>query len=363
MEETKVLRFRKKKSSRRGLWLAGLGTGFVLAAGIRWMLRERKREDFFDQVVIITGGSRGLGLEMARLLAEEGARLALLARNEPELEAARRELEEMGADVQAILCDVTDREQVERAVDQVVQRFGRVDALINNAGIVQVSPLDHVKLEDFEVAMAVHFWGPLYAMMRVIPIMRRQGKGRIINITSIGGKVAVPHLAPYDASKFAIVGLSDAFRAELDKDGIQVTTVAPGLMRTGSYYHGNFKGQNEEEFAWFSAMASSPLMAMHSERAARQVLRAAHYGTSKVTITFQARMLALVEELFPNITAWLMKRFNQMLPDPAPVAGDEVRTGFESRSKVAPSGLTKLGDKAAEKNNELLAEGELYRKS
>jgi NAD(P)-dependent dehydrogenase (short-subunit alcohol dehydrogenase family) len=357
-----VFQFKKRRKSQRGLWLAGVGTGFALIGGLRWLLREQKREDFTNKVVIITGGSRGLGLEMARHLAAEGAHLALLARNEPELESARLELTALGADVHAILCDVTDRDQIEGAVDQVVQRYGRIDVLINNAGIVQVSPLEHIKLEDFENAMAVHFWGPLHAMMRIIPIMRNQGSGRIVNITSIGGKVAVPHLAPYNASKFALIGLSDAFRAELAKDGITVTTVAPGLMRTGSYYHGNFKGQNEEEFAWFSAISSSPLMAMRSERAARQALTAARYGIPKVTLTFQARLLGIVEEIAPNLTAWLMRLFNQMLPDPAGVDGSEVRTGFESRSKITPSGLTKRGDRAALKNNELIAEGELYRK-
>jgi NAD(P)-dependent dehydrogenase (short-subunit alcohol dehydrogenase family) len=358
-----VFNFRKRRSRRPVLLLAGVGAGLAVVGGIRWLRREQQREDYVGKVVVITGGSRGLGLEMARLLAAEGAHLALLARNEPELEVARRELIATGADVQAILCDVSKQEQIEKAINQVFERYNRIDVLINNAGIVQVSPQEHLSIEDFEDAMAVHFWGPLHAMMKTIPIMRQRGHGRIINITSIGGRVAIPHLAPYDASKFAMVGLSDAFRSELSKDGITVTTVSPGLMRTGSFYHGNFKGQNEEEFAWFSAMSSSPYMAMRSDRAAKQILNAGRYGVPKVTLTFQARMLALVEEIAPNLTAWFMKSFNNMLPDPGPAHINEPRTGFESRSKITHSKLTKLGEEAAKKNNELIAEGELYKKS
>ena len=116
--------------------------------------------------------------------------------------------------------------------------------LINNAGVIQVGPIEHMTIADFEEAMAVHFRGPLYTMSATIPYMRRQGGGRIVNIASIGGLVAVPHLAPYSASKFALVGLSDALRAELAKNNIQITTVSPGLIRTGSAPNALFKGRH-----------------------------------------------------------------------------------------------------------------------
>lgn len=351
------LNFRRRKKKEFPLIpfaLAGAGTG--LALGTREFMRRRRRMDFRDRVVVITGGSRGLGLELARLLANEGARLALLARNEPELEMARQEMIHRGADTIAITCDVGDRTQMENAIDQVVHHFGRIDALINNAGIIQVGPLDHLKIEDYENAMAVHFWGPLYAMMKVIPIMRQQGGGRIVNISSIGGRVAVPHLAAYDSSKFALIGLSDAFRAELARENIQVSTVAPGLMRTGSFYHGNFKGQNEKEFAWFSLMSTTPATAMHSSRAAKHVLEVLRYGIPKRTLTFQAQILGALEELMPNATAWIMKQANRMMPAPTGDRGNELRTGFESRAKPVNKWASKMGEKAAERNNELVAE-------
>src|SRR5918912_3423887 len=127
-------------------------------------------------------------------------------------------------------------------------------------------------LEDFEQAMAVHFWGPLYATLAVLPQMRARRDGRIVNISSIGGKVSVPHLVPYSASKFALAGLSDGLRAELSKENVIVTTVCPGLMRTGSPRNATFKGKHRDEYAWFSISDALPLTSMSAERAARQII-------------------------------------------------------------------------------------------
>jgi NAD(P)-dependent dehydrogenase (short-subunit alcohol dehydrogenase family) len=354
VDTMKHRKYRNRSSSQTGLWLAGLGIG--LSVGTMLLRRQSRRMNFHNRVVVITGGSRGLGLEMARQFAAEGARLVLLARNEPELEMAYQELSQIGAKVMTIPCDVGIREQAEAAVDQVIERFGRLDVLINNAGITQVGPVDHMKVEDFEDAMNVHFWGPLYTMLKAIPVMRRQGGGRIVNVSSIGGKVSVPHLAPYGVSKYALVGLSDAYRAELARDDIAVTTVIPGLMRTGSYYHGNFKGKNEEEFTWFSWMAATPITAMHSSRAARQILNAVRFGVPQVTLTVQARLVEILNHVAPNLSAKVWETFARMLPEPTGDLGNELHTGFESRSKRSPSWVTQMADKAAERNNELLAE-------
>lgn len=368
-----------------------------MALGAWWvgsmLARQRRKIDFNSKVVVITGGSRGLGLEMARRLAQEGARLAILARNEPELELVRSELEIFskmvrvrnlaarddltpgsrlasissvlntplmaghGAHVLAIACDVGQREQVENAIRQVVEAFGTVDVLINAAGIIQVAPLEHLTEDDYRSAMETHFWGPLYTMLAVLPHMRRVGGGRIVNISSIGGKVAIPHLAPYVASKFALDGLSDAFRAELARENILVSTINPGLMRTGSYYHANFKGQQPKEFAWFSLLASLPVTAMSSQRAARQVIDAARYGLPERTLTIQARALQLVEELFPGLTAWIMRFANErLLPAPGGSEPHELKTGYETKRMRGESKLRGLGEKAAQRNNETIAE-------
>jgi NAD(P)-dependent dehydrogenase (short-subunit alcohol dehydrogenase family) len=305
------------------------------------------------RVVIITGGSRGLGLLMARQLRKEGARLALLARNREELQRANEQLGS-GTSVLAITCDVSVRASVQHAVEIVMQHFGRVDMLINNAGIIQVGPLEHMAYGDYHHAMNVHFWGALHCTEAVLPHMRRRRAGRIVNIASIGGLIAVPHLAPYSASKFALVGYSDAVRAEVAKDGIRVTTVCPGLMRTGSAVNALMKGSHEAEFAWFGALSSLPIVSIDARRAARKILDAARRGTPHLTITPQARLAAMLDRLMPNTFGRMMAVANRLLPAPAGVCGNEAWTGGESRPAALPRLVTALGDRAALRNNELL---------
>src|SRR6185436_20934698 len=254
-------------------FIVGLAAGAAALFATRRIARERHTIDFGGRVVVITGGSRGLGLVLARKLAARGARLVLLARDDRELDRARRLLdEEHRADVLAIRCDIRRRADVRAAATQILEQCGVVDVLINNAGVIQVGPLEHMQQEDFENAMATHFWGPLHLMLELVPAMRRRGFGRIVNIGSIGGRVAVPHLAPYCASKFALAGLSDAVRTELDQYGIRVTTVAPGLMRTGSPVNADLKGRHEAEYAWFAISDSLPGIRVSAETAARQII-------------------------------------------------------------------------------------------
>lgn len=157
-------------------------------------------------------------------------------------------MRQAGATVLDLPCDVRDRESVEQALAQAIAHYGRLDVPINNAGVIQPGPLAHMTAADFEDALATHFWGPYHATMAALPQFRRQGGGRAINLASTGGRVAAPPLAPHSASKFARVGLSDALRAELAADGILVTTVSPGLMRTGSPPNARFKGRHEAEY-------------------------------------------------------------------------------------------------------------------
>jgi NAD(P)-dependent dehydrogenase (short-subunit alcohol dehydrogenase family) len=205
---------------------------------------------------------------------------------------------------------------------------------------------------DFAQAMDVHMWGPLYMILAAVPHMRRQGGGRIVNIASIGGKIAVPHLMPYTASKFALVGLSDGMRTELAQDGIAVTTVCPGLMRTGSHLNALFKGQHQNEFAWFALFASLPVTSIAVRRAARQILEACRYGDAQLIITVQARLLTVLQTLFPGFMAQGLQLMQRLLPGPTWPQGDQLKRGWESRSAWAPSPLTQLADRAAVANNE-----------
>jgi NAD(P)-dependent dehydrogenase (short-subunit alcohol dehydrogenase family) len=346
----------KKLARPAAVVVAGAGMVAVARA-----LRRRPPIQFRDRVAVITGGSRGLGLLMARELAAEGARLAILARDPAELDLARRELAALGGlRVLALPCDVGDQEEVRWAINAVVERFGRLDILVNNAGVIQVGPLEHMTVEDFEEAMRVHFWGPLYATLAAVPHLRRRGNGRIVNISSIGGRVAIPHLAPYSASKFALVGLSDGLRAELAKEGVYVTTVCPGLMRTGSHVNARFKGKREEEFSWFAISDSLPVTSMAGRRAARRILEACRYGEPTLILTPQAKAAAIANTLAPNLTARLLEVAARLLPEPAGEDGREARPGWQTPSRWAPSALTRLADEAAVENNELRGEAVGY---
>ena len=332
--------------------LAGFGAAMVAAR----LSRARLAISFEGRVVVVTGGSRGLGLVLARMLVDEGARVVLLARDLGELERAREELAARGrGEVMALRCDVRRRAEVRAAIDTVLDRWRSVDVLINNAGVIQVGPLEHMDHEDFENAMATHFWGPLHLILEVTPVMRHRRFGRIVNISSIGGKIAVPHLAPYSASKFALVGLSDAMRAELDQYGVRVTTVAPGLMRTGSPVNAQFKGQHESEYAWFKVASSVPAVTIAAERAARKILNACRYGDPALTITPQAKAAAAANVIAPASVARAMMFVTRLLPSGNGLEGNIVKKGIESeaKSRWTPSVVTKLADQAAVANNEV----------
>jgi short-subunit dehydrogenase len=293
-----------------------------------------------------------LGLVLARHLASQGARVAICARDEEELERGRLDIEDCGGLALGVVGDVSNPASVDHVVNTVRTTWGPIDVLINNAGIIQVGSLQDVTVEDFQQALNVHFWGSLYTTLAVLPDMMRRRNGRIVNIASIGGKMSVPHLLPYSASKFALVGLSDGLRAELLQHGIYVTTVCPGLMRTGSHLHAQFKGQHRREFAWFSVGASAPVIAMHADRAAAQILQACRDGRAHVVLSLPAKLASWVHGLAPSLTADTLGQINRILPRPGGI-GTRNALGRHSRPSWLPGWLTRLGDNASRHNNEV----------
>ncbi len=330
--------------------LTALGAGTYL---LKSAFNRLSEYDLKDKTVLITGGSRGLGLVMAREFAREGSRLVLCARDEKELEQARLDLESLGAEVTVIPCDIRNQQDVKAMIAAIYTRFGAVDVLVNNAGVIQVGPLEVMTHEDFDLAMQAHFWGPLNTILAVLPSMRARRTGRIVNISSIGGKVSVPHLVPYSASKFALVGLSKGLRAELMKDGIKVTTVCPGLMRTGSPRNADFKGKHRFEYAWFSISDALPLLTVSAENAARQVVHACKRGQAELVISVPAKIAVLFDSLFPEAMSQMLALANRVLPD-AGGAGTQRMKGRESTSAWSPSWLTTLNEEAAQRNNEVM---------
>ena len=304
---------------KQALMVGAAGLGAMMLARA-W--RRREEYDFGSQSVLITGGSRGLGLLLARELADEGARLTLIARDVAELARAAEDIHtrQPFAEVLTVTADVRNRNDVERAVAQAVERFGRLDVVINNAGIIQAGPAGYMTLSDYEDAMATHFWGPLYMVVAARPHMRRQGAGRIVNISSIGGRIAVPHLLPYSASKFALVGLSDGLRVELARDNIVVTTVCPGLMRTRLRDQRDVQGPAGTGSAWFAIADSLPISSVDARRAARQIVDACRRGDAELVISVQAKLALLARTLAPELFSDVMTLINQVLPGPIPGA-------------------------------------------
>jgi NAD(P)-dependent dehydrogenase (short-subunit alcohol dehydrogenase family) len=328
--------------------------GVILGASlVARGLRRLRALDLAHRVVLITGGSRGLGLLMAREVGHMGAQVVIAARDEAELLRAQRDLLAHDIHASIVVADVATEAQAQRMIAQVLARHGRLDVLINNAGVIMVGPVDHMTVADFEEAMATHFWGPLHTMLAALPHMQKAGGGRIVNISSIGGKIGVPHLAPYCASKFALTGVSTSLRTELARYGICVTTVCPGLMRTGSPFNAWFKGRHRAEFAWFAIADSLPLLSIDGRRAASQIVRAMRRGDAELVVSWPAKLAVALEALAPNTLARAMTLVNRVLPAPTGTLGNESHSGWHSGSRWAPSPLTRLTERSAIENNEI----------
>ncbi|CAN5440314.1 SDR family oxidoreductase [soil metagenome] len=329
----------------------------VLAVGLmvaRHAWREKRFMDLRGKQALITGGSRGLGLVLARELVAQGARVVICARDEEELARARAEFNARGEDILAVACDVTQQEDIDDLLQFIERRAGPIDILINNAGMIMAGPLDAMDTKDFEDSMNLHFWAPLKLTRAVLPAMRGRGSGRIVNIASFGGRVSVPHILPYSASKFALVGLSEGLRSELTKEGIYVTTVCPGMLRTGSHLQAEFKGQNSLEYTWFTLSNANPLLSMSAETAAKRIVVALQNGEANLTLTFAAKALEKLHAIAPETTAHLLSAMNRVLPNAAGVT--ERVKGKDSKNFITDSPLTAHLERAAERNNEVDAE-------
>jgi NAD(P)-dependent dehydrogenase (short-subunit alcohol dehydrogenase family) len=340
---------RNSWASNSALWI-GAALGAVVV-GTK-LLARRSEEDLTGQVALITGGTSGLGLLLAREFAANGCKIVICARDQAELRLARDELVRGGADVLALQCDVADREQVDELIERATNHFGKVDILVNNAGIIQVGPISSMTQDDFKEAMDVMFWGTVFPTMAVLPRMQARKSGRIVNITSIGGKISVPHLLPYNTAKFATVGFSEGLRTELKKDGITVTTIVPGLMRTGSFLNAEFKGEEKKEYLWFSLGSSLPFVSMDAERAATQIVQATRRGDAERILSLPANAIAKLHGVFPGATIEVLSAVERLvLPDgdgrrEEEITGREVQERLDSKLHER---VTALGQESADR--------------
>ncbi len=335
------------KSSRLLLLGVAAAGGIVLARVL-----AAPGFDWRGKVVLITGGSRGLGLVLARKLAQRGAAVAICARDAEELRRAEADIRRFGGAVRGYICDVTRPEALRQMIDQIELQIGAIDVLINNAGIITMGPVEEMTEQDFEEAMRIYFWAPLRATLAVLPRMRQRRWGRIVNISSIGGKVPVPHLTPYCAAKFALTGLSGCLRAELAGSGVGVTTICPFVMRTGSQVNASFKGKHRAEFTWFMFAGSSAPFSVPVERAADRIILAAERAEPEVMVGIEAKAVARLYGLSPGLALRVLGAVNRLLPGPGGIGYARER-GLESRTMLATSLPTRPIYKAALKNNQV----------
>ncbi|MCF2533427.1 SDR family NAD(P)-dependent oxidoreductase [Yinghuangia soli] len=312
---------------------------------------------FRGRTALVTGGSRGLGLLIARELAAAGARVAICARDKAELGRAADQIENATGHRPAVfVCDLGEPDRVDELVADLGEHFGDLDALVNNAGIISVAPLEALTPEQFQSAMDVMFLGPMRLTLALLPGLRARDQARIANVTSLGGRIAAPHLLPYACAKFAAVGFSEGLRAETAGTGIAVTTVVPGLMRTGSHRAARFGGRAEREYAWFAAAASMPLLSMDAERAARAIVRAAARGRAELVLTPAAKAAVLAHGVAPATTGRFMALAARALPDAPPEApAGEDLPGIVARAGGTAAWVRKatvLGERAARRFNE-----------
>lgn len=324
----------------------------MAGTGLFWLGRKLwpPRWSLEGRVVLITGGSRGLGLAMAQEFARHGARLALCARDEQELARARTHLLDANTKILTIACDLTDRNQIDTMLQQVLERFGRIDVLVNNAGIISAGPWQTLTIDDFTLSMNNIYWATVNTTLAVLPHMAERKEGRIVNISSIGGMVSVPHLLPYASAKFAVEGFSEGLRAELAKDGIKVTTVVPGLMRTGSTVNTIMKGDaHKAEYSWFTLLDTLPLTSTSARHAAKQVVSATRHGSAMQIISLHALLLTQFHGSFPGLTSNILGIVNRFLPTGKGAAS---YSGRESETPLTRSFLTTLGRRAERLYNE-----------
>lgn len=334
------------------------GTAVAVLTGVRRRMQQKLR----GKTVLITGSSRGLGLAMAEEFGRRGARIALTARDSEELERARqwlisRRAVEQPEQILVVPADLRKQEEAEYLIHRVTEAWGPIDVLVNNAGVITVGPVENQPVDVFHEVMSSNFFTGLHCTMAALPQMLARRGGTIVNITSIGGKVAVPHLLPYTASKFAAVGFSEGLHAEVRRKGVHVVTVCPGLMRTGSHVNAMFSGDAEREYQWFSFGATAPLVSASARHAAKRIARAVLTRETEIFITAQAALAGRLAQTMPSATAAVMSVVNRMLPDPT--SDSRQRRGAEVRGRE-PITASSIGKRVSRRYNELGGQAPSY---
>lgn len=319
---------------------------------------NHSRPTHSQPLAVISGGSRGLGLLVAKELAQRGYNLALLARTSAELQDAAQQISQEfpQQEVLPYVCDVSDRAAVVESVERIENMQGPIEVLINVAGIIQVGPAENVTEDLFDQAIGSMLLGPINLTWAVLRFMRQRNRGHIGVVSSIGGSIAVPHLLPYSTAKFGALGFSEGLSTELAGTDISVTTIIPGLMRTGSHERAQFIGKRDQEYAWFAPGASLPLISIKAETAATRIVEGTLAGKTHVILTPIAKIGMRVHGLAPQLVVKGLGVVAKMMPHASSDQdASEPREGRELgglRKSLPLKAITALGKRASKKNLE-----------
>ncbi|MDR3606839.1 MAG: SDR family NAD(P)-dependent oxidoreductase [Oligoflexia bacterium] len=311
-----------------------------------------RRRSLEKKRVLITGGSRGLGLALAYQYARRGANLVLCARDSQELGRAKDLLSTYGVEVDTYSCNLTESGQVHELVQEVSSRIGAIDILINNAGITEIGPIETFDMDAFLKVIDVNLLGMIRLTLDFLPHLKRGA--RIVNITSLGGAVAMPHMLSYTVSKFGALGFSMGLDAELASRGISVTSVLPGPMRTGSFVHATFRGNVRKEFDWFTLSSTLPQTSVSAESAASAIFWAAQKRQRFLVIGVYAKLLRLLYQVFPEAMLAVMRGVDRFLPKSQGLYGRSSVPGMLLRKDLPRGGLTVRADRSGDALNENL---------
>ncbi len=259
-----------------------------------------KEIDVSSKVVVVTGASMGIGEALARIFADHGARVVLLSRDAGRAEAARDRVGHTERTL-ALSCDVRNREEIDRVLSLTLHHFNRIDVWINNAGHGLLDSVAQLDMAACRETFDTNFFGAVESMLAVIPVMKQQGEGTIINISSVAGHIPLPFHAVYSATKFAMNAFGKAARVELRDFGIYVMTVCPGYVRT------NF-GANALRGQEVKTVRPSTVRGISAQRVARAVLHGYIKQKREVIVPWVMHPVVKLYQLFPALVEWGMVR-------------------------------------------------------